>query len=130
MHRTFIMTAAIIAGTAQAATLDNTQLDGLLTGNTLYLDIPAGNPALPEGGTVPFLFAANGKAAAKLNSKLTLIGSWSIGDNRYCVDWDNGPKNSCTVVEKRADGIALLDASNGEMRGTVNRIVPLNPENL
>lgn len=118
------------AGTANATTLNEGQLDGLLTGNTVYLTVPAGSPALPDGGVVPFKYGADGSSSVRLSAKLTLVGTWSIKDDHYCVDWDNGPKNSCTKVVKTQEGINLIDPKSGDSRGMVERIVPGNPEQL
>lgn len=124
------MTTLLVTGTAHATTLNEIQLDGLLTGNTLYLNIPAGGPALPDGGIVPFKYGADGSSSARLSSALTLVGTWELRSDHYCVDWENGPKNSCTKIEKTHAGISLIDNESGEVRGTVDRIVPGNPENI
>ncbi len=129
-----IMTTMIAAAATTAAAsetmMSNAQLDGLLTGNTLYLAIPAGGPGGPEGGTAPFLYGADGKAAVKLPVGTTLVGTWTIENDRYCVDWDNGPKNSCTQMVKSGGTISMIDPQTGENRGTVENIVPGNPESL
>ena len=121
---------AATASTANAGTLNELQLDGLLTGNTVYLTIPAGSPALPDGGVVPFKYGADGSSSVRLSPNLTLVGTWSIKDDHYCVDWDNGPKNSCTKVIKTEKGIDLIDPKTGDSRGAIERIVPGNPEQL
>lgn len=115
---------------AQDATLTDAQLDALLTGQTLYIAVPPGPAGGPEGGVAPFHYGADGSASAKLPAGMTLVGTWSIKDGQYCVDWDNGPKNSCTALRKTADAIELVDRAKNEVRGTVERIVPGNPENL
>lgn len=124
------MTTLLASGLVHASTLNEMQLDGLLTGNTLYLDIPAGGPALPEGGVVPFRYGADGSSSARLSPALTLVGTWELIEDHYCVNWENGPKNSCTKIEKTENGIVLLDNDSGEIRGTVERIVPGNPEGI
>lgn len=118
------------AASASETVLNDAQLDGLLTGNTLYLAIPAGGPGGPDGGTAPFLYGADGTAAVKLPIGTTLVGNWRIENDRYCVDWDNGPKNSCTRMVKSRGAISMIDPATGEARGTVKSIVPGNPENL
>jgi hypothetical protein len=126
------MVTILTAGGASAAAetaLDDAQIDGLLTGNTVYLDLPPGGPGGP-GGIAPFLYGADGRAVAKLPSGTMLRGTWTIQDGRYCVDWDNGPKNSCTRLIKADAAIRFVDAAAGETRGRVEKIVPGNPENL
>ncbi len=124
------MTTLLATGAVHASTMNEMQLDGLLTGNTLYLSIPAGGAALPEGGIVPFKYGADGSASARLSKELTLVGAWKLGDDHYCVDWENGPKNSCTKIIKTEDGISLVDFSSDEIRGKVDRILPGNPEGI
>ena len=115
---------------AQTATLDDAQLDALLTGNTLYIAVPSGPAGGPDGGIAPFVYGADGSASARLPAGMTLVGIWSIEDGQYCVDWDNGPKGSCTSIRKTGDAIELYDTGADEVRGTVESIVPGNPENL
>lgn len=128
------MVSMLAIGTVSAngaeTTLNDAQLDGLLTGNTVYIAIPAGGPGGPNGGIASFKYGADGTAAVKLPAGMTLVGKWKIDGDKYCVDWDNGPKNGCTQLVKSADGIKLVDAEKNEPRGTVDRIVPGNPENL
>lgn len=124
------MTTLLTTGTLHASTMNELQLDGLLTGNTLYINIPAGGPALPEGGIVPFKYGADGSSSARLSKELTLVGTWKLGGDHYCVDWKNGPKDSCTKIVKSEDGISLLDFTTDEIRGKVDRILPGNPEGI
>ncbi|MFQ6554117.1 hypothetical protein AAD018_017375 [Aestuariibius insulae] len=129
-----LMATMLLAAGAQAASaetrLDAAQMDGLLTGNTVYISIPPGAPGMPDGGIAPFKFGGNGSAAAKLPTGLTLVGTWSLGDDRYCVDWENGPKNSCTYLIKTEGSIAMYDPDGTAERGMIERIVPGNPEGL
>ena len=50
MKRIWILATLLSSGITQAAQLNEMQLDGLLTGNTVYLQVPAGGPVLPDGG--------------------------------------------------------------------------------
>jgi len=79
---------------------------------------------------VPFKYASDGSTAARLSPELTLIGTWTVKGDHYCVDWDNGPKNSCSKLVRDEAGITLVDLKSGEARGTVERIVPGNPEDI
>ncbi|MEP3279121.1 MAG: hypothetical protein ABJN26_24430 [Stappiaceae bacterium] len=127
MERTL---ATETAPAAADTTLNTQQLDGLLRGNTLYLSLPAGGPGGESGGVAPFFYGSDGRAVAKLPAGMTLVGIWSLGDEHYCVNWDNGPKNSCTKVRKWSSDIVLTDAQSGDIRGNVVKLVPGNPENL
>jgi len=125
-----IVSAAI--GTAAFAdnAMDTAQLDALVSGNTLYVDIPAGAPGAPDGGTAPIYYAEDGAATALLPAGLKLVGTWAIEGDTYCIDWDNGPKNSCTQIVRNADGFVVMDVKSGEPRGLVTRIATGNPEAL
>lgn len=133
MMKGLIMTAAVVMGTSAAAgevRLDQAQLDGLLTGNTVYLNVPAGTPGAQNGGVAPFYFGKDSRAVARLPEGRTLEGIWRMDGAGYRVDWSNGPKNSCTYVLKRGDDIAMMDAATDAERGFMTKIVPGNPEAL
>lgn len=68
--------------------------------------------------------------AAVLPAGMTLVGAWSIEGGQHCVDWDDGPKGSCTSLRKADGAIEPYDTGAGEVRGTAERLVPGNPENL
>ncbi len=122
---------ALLGGAAFAQeTMDTAQLDALVTGNTLYVDIPAGAPGAPDGGTAPIYYGVDGSAAAQLPAGPKLVGTWALDGDRYCIDWDNGPQNSCTQLMRSADGFVVMDATLGEPRGLVTRIAVGNPEDL
>ncbi|MGR3503276.1 hypothetical protein [Pseudaestuariivita sp.] len=126
-----LFAAATISSPARADTvMDAAQLDALVTGNTLYVEIPAGAPGAPEGGTAPIYYGENGSAAAQLPAGLKLVGTWRLDGDQYCIDWENGPRNSCTQLLRSPDGFVVLDAAKGEPRGIVTRIATGNVESL
>ena len=102
--------------------LNGAQIDGLLTGNTAYLELP--------GGIASLLYGADGVAVVKFPSGATKKGPWTILADHYCVDWETGPANSCSRVVKTAGGITMVDVVTGEGRGRVKNIAPGNPESL
>ncbi len=119
------------AGSAMAAEqMDTAQLHALITGNTLYVDVAPGTPGAPDGGIAPIYYANDGAAAAQLPAGLKLIGTWAIDGDQYCIDWDNGPKNSCTKLVRTDAGFQVMDAAKNEPRGVVTRIATGNAENL
>lgn len=125
------MTAGLAGSGAFAAEpLTTEQLNTLVTGNTLYVEVPAGAPGAPDGGTAPIYYAEDGSAAALLPAGLKLIGKWALETDRYCIDWDNGPKNSCTQLIRTTEGFVVMDAKLGEPRGVVTRFATGNPEDL
>ena len=132
MKRIIAMTTMIgaAAGAAGATQLGPEQLDGLLTGHTAYIAVPPGGPGGPDGGIAPFHFGADGSAAVQLPAGLKLVGTWRIEGEGYCVDWDNGPKNSCSLIVKEEGALRTLDASDRSPRGDIESLRPGNPEGL
>ena len=121
MLRILLMTTLLTAGAATAETeLNTNQLDGLLTSQTVYLDTP--------GGEAVIHFRADRHAFARLPNGVSLNGTWDLVEAGYCIDWVNGPQNSCTRVLRRADDLRMVDANSGDPRGQITRIVPGNPE--
>lgn len=110
--------------------LDQNQLSVLVTGNTLYVTMPAGAPGAPEGGVAPIYYSDDGSAAALLPAGLKLVGTWKMADTGYCIDWENGPKNSCSTIGRSDESFVIMDAASGDPRGQVFTIATGNPENL
>lgn len=104
--------------------LNNSQLDALLSGNTLYLEINK------DGDIAPIYFETDGDVTAQLPNGPKLVGKWEIQSENYCVNWDNGPKNSCTQLIRGEDGFVAMDMKKGEARGTVTKIFTGNTENF
>lgn len=111
----------------QPSAMSADALGDLLPGNTLYTEVPPGGP---DGGIAPFYFGKNGAAAAKLSASMTLVGNWRLGSGQCCVDWDNGPKNSCSGISGTPSNYAIIDTSTGESRGAVTDTKRGNPEDL
>lgn len=124
--------AAGFTGSAAIADemMDTAQLRALVSENTLYVEIPASTPGAPEGGTAPIYYGADGSAAAQLPAGVKLVGTWRMEEDRYCIDWANGPQNSCTQLIRGKDGFIVMDTNLGEPRGMITRIVIGNAENL
>lgn len=127
-----VLVAAGLFGSAAIADekMNTAQISALIAGNTLYVDMPAGAPGAPDGGTAPIFFESDGSASALLPAGRKLVGAWRLEDGSYCVDWDNGPKNSCTQIVRGAVGFIVTDASRDEPRGVITRIATGNAENL
>jgi hypothetical protein len=118
------------SGSAPQTTLGRAQLDGLLTGNTAYIDLPPGGPGGPNGGIAFAYYGDDGRASFKLPTGTILTGAWLLKDDHYCADWDNGPKNSCTKVVRTPGAVFVIDAATGQPRGMIAKIVPGNAEGL
>lgn len=131
LFHTALLATALIGSTAAAdETMNTAQLRALVTGNTLYVEIPVGAPGAPDGGTAPIYYGEDGSAAAQLPAGLKLVGTWTLEEDRYCIDWDNGPKNSCSQLIRGSDGFVVMDAALGERRGMITRIATGNAEDL
>ena len=100
----------------------------LITGKTAYISIPPGGPGGPDGGIAPFYFGSDGTSAAKLPAGMTLVGTWQALEDRYCADWDNGPKNSCSAIVQSGDTYKIVDAATGDARGEIVEFKDGNPE--
>ena len=79
-YKTISLTFAVFAimatsNTVYASdTMNGAQLDALITGNTLYVDIPKGAPGAPEGGIAPIYYATDGTVKALLPAGPMLDG--------------------------------------------------------
>jgi hypothetical protein len=125
-----VMTTVNNGGLAPQTALGRAQLDGLLTGNTAYIELPPGGPGGPNWGIAFAYYGDDGRASFKLPTGTILRGAWSLKDDRYCADWDNGPKSSCTKVIRMPGAVLVIDAATGERRGSIAKIVPGNAEQL
>ncbi len=132
MTAKLILVATLFTASAAFANepLGTEALSVLVTGNTLFVQVPPGAPGAPEGGIAPIYYGKDGSAVAQLPAGPKLVGVWSMGDKSYCIDWENGPKNSCTTIARREDAFLILDKKTGDPRGIVSRIETGNPENL
>ena len=93
------------------------QLALLLTGNTLHL-------AIGTDAKATIFFGPDGDVHALLPNGARDDGKWSLASSdAYCIDWNNGPKKSCTTVVWNPGKIELRDAA-GKPRGVVTRIEP------
>lgn len=105
--------------------MDGTQLDALMTGNTLYLIEPN------SGGDIILWYGADGKAMARLPSGGLLDGTWEIKGDLSCIKWSYAPtKDSCSKLVKRNGDFVLLENGTDRLLGTVKKIVPKNIEGL
>lgn len=127
----FAIALAATTSTALAdQPLNQDQLQVLINGNTLYVTIPPGAPGAPEGGIAPIYYGEDGHAVAQLPAGPKLTGSWTMADTGYCIDWTNGPKNSCSTLERSEGSFTVKDIATGDIRGQVFTIATGNPENL
>ena len=126
--------ALLLAGHAAADTAHPAQTGGkdreLITGNTLYVRTGPGAPGEADPAIAPIFFGADGAARARLPSGDPLSGAWALARGGYCIDWENGPQESCSHLARAADSFLLHDAATGDLRGAVFTIATGNAENL
>ena len=125
-------TALMIAAQPALASdlLGSAELGPLITGNTLYVTMPAGAPGAPDGGIAPIYYGTDGSASAQLPAGMKLVGTWEMAEDGYCIDWENGPKNSCSTLVRTSESFVIIDQATGDPRGQVFTIATGNPEEL
>ena len=119
-----IVTSTVSTATQVETKMSATQLDALMTGNSIYLEEPNGC------GEIVLWYSADGTAMARLPSSSMLDGTWSIKGDASCIVWSYSPKDSCSVLVKRDGQMLLLEVGTNRLLGTVKRIVPGNSEEL
>lgn len=106
--------AAVLFTLAQPQPLDRTQVELLLIGNTVRIQVGEKSAVL--------YFDPNGDVRAVMPDGKPGTGKWSLqGDGRYCISWEGGPQNSCTTVLWSPGAIRLVDAE-GKPRGIVTQV--------
>lgn len=120
----FILGAISNMATASGTTMNDSQLDAIMTGNTIYFIEPESK------GEIVLWYASNGVAKAKLPSGNLLDGTWSIKDSLSCIVWSYSPKDSCSKLVKSDNQLALLESGSNRLLGTVKAITTGNTENL
>jgi hypothetical protein len=54
-------------------------------------------------------YGADGRATFRLPTGTILRGVWSLKDDHYCADWENGPRNSCTKLIRMPGSVLMVD---------------------
>lgn len=126
----FISLIMSVAPAAANDTLTTDQLEILITNNTLYITVSEGSPGTPNGGVAVIFYGQDGIAKALLPSGSKCVGTWKIFETEYCINWENGPRNSCSTLVRLDDNFILVDTRAGNVRGEVSTISTGNSENL
>ena len=113
---------------AQTTELTGADITTLVSGNTLYLELPGGGPR--GKGPAAIYYSADNKVAAKFPSGQTPKGTWSIKGNSICVVWEDMPTNPCTGYRKTGDKIDVINLETGQSRGPLTKTAPGNPDKL
>jgi hypothetical protein len=97
-----------------ARPLEPVQLELMLAGNTVHM-LVGDQPAM-------LYFDPRGEVRAIFPTGTRDRGSWSVrAGGTYCVDWDKGPKRSCTTVLWQPGSVRLVDAE-GQPRAVITRV--------
>jgi hypothetical protein len=118
-----------VLGSAMAAELTGDEINELIAGKTLYLELTAASSAATPGKGVLF-FASDGNVLYKLPKGRMWHGTWAIKQNTVCSAFKEFPNTPCTKYDKRGDSIALFNAATGQLRAWLLKIAPGNAENL
>lgn len=104
-----------LAHEVNAEPLKANQLELLLTGNTVHIRVSESAAAL-------IYFGAQGNVRAKMPNGSFDTGVWSLkSTDTYCINWEKGPKNSCSTITWLPGEIRIRDAE-GKPRGNVVKL--------
>ncbi len=120
---------ACVLGSAMAADLTGDELKDLLSGKSIYVQTTAASATGTAGQGVLY-YAADGRALYKTPTGAIWHGAWVIKDNAICSDWKERPTTPCSKYAKQSDTISILNATDGEVRAKVLKIVAGNVENI
>jgi hypothetical protein len=120
---------ACMLGSAMAADLTGAELKDLLSGKSIYAQTTAASATGTVGQGVLY-YGADGHALYKTPTGAIWHGGWIIKDNAICSHWKERPSNPCSKYYKQGDTISILNATNGEVRARVLKIVAGNAENI
>lgn len=132
--RTLVVSFALLAtpmfaGAQPALTAAPPGTTEAFRGTTNYLRVfPA--PGIPAEGDAVFVFLEEGRAIVRLPNGFTMRGPYRLSAAGYCVDWENGPRNSCSNVMRRGEQTVLVNPADGQVRSLIVRSVSGNPEGL
>lgn len=112
-----------------AARLSGAEIQQLIAGKTVYLELTAASSVATPGQGVLF-FAGDGSVLYKTPKGEMWHGTWTIKGNTVCGTFKEFPNNPCTKYDKQGDTITLLNAATGQQRAKLLKTVAGNVENL
>ena len=129
-HAIIIATGVVgVISSAFPAELTGAEIKDLISGKTVYAQTATGSSTGTAGQGVVY-YAADGTALFKTPSGAIWHGTWVIKDNTGCSDWKERPNNPCSKYDKQGETISILNATNGELRAKIVKIVAGNAENI
>ena len=117
-----------LLGWAAAAELTGAEIQELISGNSVYLELTASITGAEGSGII--YFDSLGLALYRTPKGVIWHGTWEIKGNTVCTDWKESPHNPCTKYDKRGDNITVVNVATGVARGNVTKIIPGNAEKL
>jgi len=100
----------------------------LIAGKTVYLEL--GTTSTGGAGQGAIFYSSNGAALYRTAGGAIWHGVWTIRDSNVCIDWKEAPNNACTKYDKTGSTITIINATSGETRGKVAKVVDGNIEKL
>jgi hypothetical protein len=117
-----------LVGSAAAAQLTGAEIQELISGNPVYLQLASSVTGTQGQGII--YYDSLGAALFKTPKGVIWHGTWKIEGNTACINWKESPHNPCAKYNKRGDVLTTINVATGVTRGKVTKIVPGNAEKL
>jgi hypothetical protein len=117
-----------LLGSAAAAQLTGAEIQELISGNSVYLQLTASVTGTQGQGII--YYDSLGTALFKTPEGVIWHGTWKIEGNTACINWKESPRNPCAKYDKRGNSLTTINVATGIARGKVTKIVPGNAEKL
>jgi hypothetical protein len=122
------MGSICVLGSATAAQLTGTEIQELISGNSVYLQLTTSVTGTQGPGII--YYDELGMALFKTPRGIIWHGKWKIEGNTACVNWEESPHNPCAMYDRRGDTLTTVNVDTDVTRGKVTKIVPGNAEKL
>ena len=117
------------AGSAFAADMRGDEIKTYLSDKTIYIQTTAASASGAAGQAIIY-YSKDGNALYKTPGGAIWHGTWQTKQDTLCVDWKERPNNACVRYGKSGDVVQILEASSGQVRGTIVKNVAGNAESL
>jgi hypothetical protein len=117
-----------LLGSAAAAQLTGAEIQELISGNSVYLQLTASITGTQGEGII--YYDTLGIALFKTPKGVIWHGTWTIEGNTACINWKESPHSPCAKYDKRGDTLTTINVATGVTRGKVTKIVQGNVEKL
>jgi hypothetical protein len=117
-----------LLGSATAAQLTGGEIQELISGNSVYLQLTTSVTGTQGPGII--YYDELGMALFKTPKGTIWHGKWKIEGNTACIDWEESSHNPCAKYDKRENTLTTINVDTGVTRGEVTKIVQGNAEKL